>query len=236
MRYDDICEGVFHARPNRFIAEVYVDGKLEHCHVKNTGRLGELLIPGARVYLRRSQNPERSTAFSLISVHKDDRLVNVDSQAPNKVFLEYMQSGQYLDGITHIKPEVKRGGSRFDFYVECGSRRIFIEVKGVTLERDGMAMFPDAPTRRGVKHLRELVECIKDGYEAHVVFVVKMAGASCFAPNNIVHAAFGEALKDAEAAGVKVTALDCVVTPSELSIRGKILITESVEDELCQRN
>ena len=172
MKYDNIHEGIFIMRPNRFVAEVEIDGQTEICHVKNTGRCKELLMRGARVYLNKSDNLNRTTKYDLVSVYKGERLINMDSQAPNKVFLEYLRYGRYIDGITQIQSEVKYGGSRFDFYVEAGRRRVFIEVKGVTLEEDGAAMFPDAPTLRGVKHLNELAGCVKDGYEAHVVFVI----------------------------------------------------------------
>jgi len=218
MIYDNICEGVFLARPNRFIAHVEVNGKTEIVHVKNTGRCKELLIPGAKVVLQKSDNPNRSTQYDLIAVWKDDRLVNIDSQAPNKVFLEFLQSGQYIDGITHIKSEAKYGGSRFDFYVEAGERKIFIEVKGVTLEEDGVVLFPDAPTERGVKHLNELAKCVRERYEAHVVFVVQMSDVRYFTPNNKNHSVFGEALIAAKKAGVKVAALDCTVTENSMII------------------
>jgi len=218
MIYDNICIGIFLARPNRFITHIKVDGKIEIAHVKNTGRCKELLIPGAKVILHKSGNPNRSTQYDLITVWKSDRLVNIDSQAPNKVFLELLQSGQYIDGITHIKPEAKYGGSRFDFYVEAGERKIFIEVKGVTLEDDGVVLFPDAPTERGVKHLNELAQCVQDGYEAQVVFVIQMSNVRHFTPNNKMHPAFGEALNAADRTGVKVAALDCVVTENSMVI------------------
>ena len=164
MTYKNIIPGIFISRPNRFTAEVEIDGNIEICHVKNTGRCKELLIPGAEVYLQKSDNPNRATKYDLIAVRKGERLINMDSNAPNKVFFEYLQSGAYIKNITLIKPEARYGSSRFDFYVEAEGRRIFIEVKGVTLEENGVVMFPDAPTERGVKHLNELMRCASEGY------------------------------------------------------------------------
>ena len=218
MIYADIQEGLFLSRPNRFIAQVETKGKIEICHVKNTGRCKELLIPGAVVFLNAANNPKRSTKYDLVAVRKGDRLVNMDSQAPNKVFLEYLRSGRYIKGIRHIKPEVKYGGSRFDFYVETGERKIFIEVKGVTLEEDGAAMFPDAPTLRGVRHLNELAGCVREGYDAHAVFVIQMRGVHYFIPNYATHPGFGEALAAAGESGVRIIALDCIVGPDTLEI------------------
>ena len=222
MRYERIIQGIFISRPNRFIANVEVNGQIEITHVKNTGRCKELLTPGARVLLQKAANPSRKTGFDLISVWKGDRLINMDSQAPNAVFREYLEFGRFIEGLAWVKPEARYSGSRFDFYVEAGSRRIFIEVKGVTLEEKGIAMFPDAPTLRGIKHLHELSACIKDGYEAHVVFVIQMRGVKRFSPNNRTHPAFGEALAAAEAAGVKVSALDCEVAEDSLAINSSV--------------
>jgi len=216
--YTDVRQGIFCARPNRFIAHIRIDGRMEIAHVKNTGRCKELLLPGAKVIVEKADNPARKTQYDLIAVWKGDRLINMDSQAPNKAFVEYLRAGRHIRGITRIKPEAPYGGSRFDFYVEAGERKIFIEVKGVTLEEDGAALFPDAPTERGVKHLNELAGCIQAGYEAHVVFVIQMAGARYFAPNNATHPAFGKALAAAQAAGVQVMALDCVVGENSLTI------------------
>jgi sugar fermentation stimulation protein A len=158
----------------------------------------------------------------LVAVWKNERLINMDSQAPNKVFLEYLQSGRCIEGVTLIKSEAKQGNSRFDFYVEAGVRKIFIEVKGVTLEEDGVVLFPDAPTERGVKHLNELVMCVGEGYEAVVVFVIQMSNVRYFMPNNKTHSVFGEALVVAEKAGVKIVALDCVVTENSLTINSSV--------------
>jgi len=218
MVYVNTHPGIFLSRPNRFIAHVEVGGEPVLAHVKNTGRCKELLLPGASVVLQESDNPARKTKYSLIAVWKGPRLINMDSQAPNKVFLEHLQSGQFIDGITHIKSEAAYGNSRFDFYVETGARKIFIEIKGVTLEEDGVALFPDAPTERGVKHLNELIHCVQAGYEAQVVFVIQMRNVRYFTPNTRTHPEFAKALIAAEGAGVTVTALDCAVTENSLTV------------------
>jgi len=224
MTYPNICPAVFRSRPNRFIAEVDIEGKPETVHVKNTGRCKELLTPGATVYLVQSNNELRKTRYDLVSVHKGGRLINMDSQAPNMVFLEYLKSGRYIEDVTLIRPEAVYGSSRFDFYVETAERKVFIEVKGVTLEENDVVLFPDAPTLRGVKHLEELARCVRDGYEAHVVFVVQMANVCYFTPNKVTHPRFGEALTAAKDAGVMVSAFDCDVSPASLSIRGQVRI------------
>jgi sugar fermentation stimulation protein A len=218
MLYTNISEGIFVFRPNRFIAQIKIGDTVVVAHVKNTGCCKELLVSGVKVVLQKSDNPKRKTMYDLIAVWKNKRLINIDSQVPNKVFLEYLQSGQYLEGITCIRPEVTYGSSRFDFYVEVGTRKIFLEVKGVTLEENGVVMFPDAPTERGVKHLNVLIRCTKEGYEAHVVFVVQMSNVRYFTPNNKTHPAFGETLVAAQKAGVNIIALDCVVTKNTLEI------------------
>ena len=224
MIYANTEAATFISRPNRFIANVEVDSKPETAHVKNTGRCKELLVPSAKVILQKFDDTKRKTAYDLIAVYKGDRLINMDSQAPNKAFLEYLKSGRHIDGITLIKPEARCGGSRFDFYIEAGERKIFIEVKGVTLEEDGVVLFPDAPTDRGVKHLNELAQCVKDGYEAHVIFVIQMSEVRYFTPNNKMHPAFGEALVTAEKAGVKIFAIDCVVTENSITIGKPVAI------------
>jgi sugar fermentation stimulation protein A len=218
MIYENTVAAIFISRPNRFIAEVLIDGNAEIAHVKNTGRCKELLLPGARVILQKFDSSKRKTQYDLIAVWKGKRLINIDSQAPNRVFYEHLLSGQYIENITRIKPEVKYGGSRFDFYVEAGERKIFIEVKGVTLEDDGVVLFPDAPTLRGVRHLNELAQCAREGYEAHVVFVIQMSDVLYFMPNNATHPTFGEALLAAQTTGVRVAALDCIVTDNSLRI------------------
>jgi sugar fermentation stimulation protein A len=230
MTYGKVCEGIFISRPNRFIAHVNINGHIEICHVKNTGRCKELLVPDARVILQETDKANRKTKYDVISVWKGDRLINMDSQAPNRAFLEYLQSGRYIDGITHIKPEAKHGDSRFDFYVEAGKRKLFIEVKGVTLEENGVVLFPDAPTLRGVKHLNELAECVRAGYEAHVIFVVQMANVRYFTPNNKTHSDFGQALSRAVAAGVKAAAFDCKVGLDSLTI-GDFVPIKLAEDD-----
>ena len=218
MTYDKIAIGAFHGRPNRFIARVEIADEMITAHVKNTGRCKELLIPGVKVVLQKSDDPKRKTEYDLIAVWKGKRLINMDSQAPNKVFYDYLRSGLFADGITMIKPESKYNGSRFDFYFEAGKRKVFTEVKGVTLEENGIALFPDAPTERGVKHLNDLIRCVGEGYEAQVVFVIQMNDILYFTPNNKTHPAFGEALVAAEKAGVKISAYDCEVKENSLII------------------
>lgn len=222
MQYQSIKKGIFHTRPNRFIAHVEVDSTMEVVHVKNTGRCRELLVPGAVVYLEESGNPARKTRYDLIAVEKGDLLINMDAQAPNKVFQEWAESGEFLPGLTLLRPETTWGSSRFDFYWEAGERRGFVEVKGVTLENGGHACFPDAPTERGVKHLEELIRCRQEGYEAAVCFVIQMEGMTDFAPNDLTHPAFGQALRRAAAVGVQVIARECRVTPGTLTIAGPV--------------
>ena len=218
MQYRSVKKGIFQARPNRFIAHVEVDGRLEVVHVKNTGRCRELLVPGATVYLEESGNPARKTRYDLIAVEKGRLLVNLDAQAPNKVFQEWAEGGGFLSGLPFLRPEATWGSSLFDFYWEAGERRGFVEVKGVTQEENGHARFPDAPTERGVKHLEELIRCQAEGYEAAVCFVIQMAGMKDFAPNDVTHPAFGAALRKAAGAGVQVLARGCSVTPDTLTI------------------
>ena len=227
MNYNNIFCGIFINRHNRFIAEVEVDGQVECCHIKNTGRCTGLLVPGAKVYICQADKPGRVTKYDLIAVWKGGQLVNVDSQAPNQVFFEYLQAGKYIGDVDFVKREAKYRGSRFDFYVEAADRRMFIEVKGVTLEKDGVALFPDAPTKRGVKHLDELVKCIKEGYETHVVFIIKIKGICRFEPNYEIHPEFAAALTRAWEAGVRVSALDCVVVPDGLKIDGEVPVVLS---------
>lgn len=220
MKYNNSIEGVFLSRPNRFIAKVSIDGKGEVVHVKNTGRLGELLTPGAKVFLEKSNNPDRKTKYDLIAVYKGEVLYNIDSQAPNKVLEEYIT--KLFNSVTFIKPECRYKNSRFDFYVEYGGKKAFIEVKGVTLEKEGVMMFPDAPTERGVKHINELCECIKDGYEAYAVFVIQADAGEYFTPNRERHKEFAEALKTAEEHGVKIIALNCIVERDSIKIKDSI--------------
>lgn len=220
MTYDKIIPGVFLCRPNRFIAHVRTAGGVEVCHVKNTGRCRELLVEGATVYLAESDNPARKTRFDLVAVEKGPLLINMDSQAPNKVAAEYMPV--LLPGLTLLRPETVFGNSRFDFYAEAAGERWFVEVKGVTLERDGVALFPDAPTQRGAKHLRELCACVDEGFRACVLFVVQMAGPRLFTPNAATDPDFAAALGEAVESGVRAEAVDCLVTPESLEIREKL--------------
>lgn len=228
MKYKKIKKAVFLSRPNRFIAYCELDGKAEVVHVKNTGRCRELLVPDATVYLSVSDNPERKTKYDLVAVEKvTDRgtiLINMDSQAPNAAAYEWIATGGIFGEGTRVRQEVTYGKSRFDLYVEQGDRRAFVEVKGVTLENDGIASFPDAPTERGIKHIYELVSAMADGYEAYILFVVQMKGVHTFTPNDETHKAFGDSLREAAAAGVKVVACDCLVTPDEMRIEDKIQI------------
>ena len=218
MVYQNPCPGIFLSRPNRFIAMAEVAGRVEHCHVKNTGRCAELLLPGARLILDKAVTPNRSTAYDVVAVYKGGLLVNMDSMAPNKAFGEFLRAGAYLDGLTHTRPEARFGASRFDFYAETAAKKIFIEVKGVTLEEGGVALFPDAPTERGVKHLRELGEAVRAGYEAHGVFVIQMKGCRRFRPNRQMHPAFADALRKAAKEGVVIRAFDCLVIESGMTL------------------
>ena len=223
MRYANIIPGVFLSRPNRFIAKVLVEGVEETVHVKNTGRCRELLVPGCQVWLERSDNPARKTLYDLVTVEKPlegggTKIVNMDSQAPNRLFAEWAAAGQFRPGLTLLRPETAWGRSRFDFYWEAAEKKGFVEVKGCTLEEDGLALFPDAPTLRGAKHLRELAACREAGYEAAVCFVIQMAGMSAFSPNDRTDPEFGRALRAAAGAGVKVLAVECAVTQDSLTM------------------
>ena len=212
MQYENIREAKFLSRPNRFIAWVDIDGRTELCHVKNTGRCRELLIPGARIFIQEKNGPTRKTKYDLISVFKGDRLINMDSQAPNRIFEEWVQGSGLFHDLTKVRPECKHGSSRFDFYIEADGERAFVEVKGVTLEENGVALFPDAPTIRGVKHLRELIICVSEGFRGYAVFIVQMRGVKHFTPNTRTHPEFTEALIAAQKNGVTLLALDCDVT------------------------
>lgn len=218
MQYGKILPARFLSRPNRFVARVEAEGEELVCHVKNTGRCRELLVPGATVWLEESPNPSRKTKFDLIAVEKGDRLINMDAQAPNKVFGEWAAAGGFREGLTLLRPETTYGSSRFDFYWESSKSRGFVEVKGATLEEDGVVRFPDAPTLRGVKHLDELVKAREAGYEAAVCFVIQMENVRWFAPNDVTHPEFGQALRRAAQAGVEILAMDCAVTPQSLTM------------------
>lgn len=219
MQYSSVTPATFLSRPNRFVARVLLDGEPQTVHVKNTGRCRELLVPGTTVYLAAGDNPARKTKYDLVAVEKGPLLVNMDSQATNKVFAEWARIGAFRPGLTLLRPETVWGNSRFDFYWEAADgRKGFVEVKGVTLEEGGHARFPDAPTLRGVKHLEELARCRSEGYEAAVCFVLQMAGMVDFAPNDVTHPAFGEALRRAAERGVEVLAMECDVTPGSLTL------------------
>ena len=219
MIYDNMVPGTFLRRPNRFIAHVVIAGREEVCHVKNTGRCRELLPQGAQVWCQKSSNPNRKTAFDLIAVKKGSRLINMDSQAPNAAAKEWLLKGG-LGEISQLKPETTQGGSRFDFSFVKDGRQCFLEVKGVTLENDGICAFPDAPTQRGARHLRELAALAKEGYGAYVLFVIQMADVKFLHPNDATDPAFGLALREAAAAGVEVLAVDCTVTERSMDIGG----------------
>lgn len=222
MKYENIKTGFFVSRPNRFIANVIINGKEEVCHVKNTGRCKELLIPGSVVILEESKNPSRKTRYDLIAVYKGKRLINIDSLAPNKVFGEW--ADKYFKNVSLIKSEVKFENSRFDFYIEADGKRIFAEVKGVTLEKDGVVLFPDAPTQRGLKHINELCEAVKQGYGAYIFFVVQMDNVKYFTPNKETHKAFADALKKADKKGVRIKCFNSFVKEDELFIKDEVKV------------
>ena len=217
MEYGKMVPGVFLARPNRFIAHVKINGREEVCHVKNTGRCRELLPPGAEVWCQESDNPARKTKYDLITVKKGDRLINMDSQAPNTAAREWLLAGG-LGEISELRPETVHGDSRFDFSFMKDGKRCFLEVKGVTLENDGVCAFPDAPTERGTKHLRGLARAAEEGFGAYVLFVVQMENARYLHPNDATDPAFGKTLREAAEAGVKILAVDCRVTPGSMML------------------
>lgn len=217
MTYQTVLPGVFRARPNRFIAHVDIGGETAICHVKNTGRCRELLVPGARVYLAESENPARKTKYDLIAVEKGKLLINMDSQSPNQAAKEALP--RLIPGLTLLRPETVHNDSRFDFYAETeAGERWFIEVKGVTLEENGVARFPDAPTQRGTKHLKGLCRCMDEGFCTAVLFVIQMKGVTVFEPNTITDPEFSCALRQAAGHGVKLLAYDCLVTPDSMTI------------------
>ena len=224
MKYKGrIKEGVFLSRPNRFIAYVMVDGREEKCHVKNTGRCRELLVPGCKVYLEESENPNRSTRFDLVATEKkigdSSILINMDSQAPNSVVEEWLRKGELFGEKAEVKREVTYSDSRFDFSITDESGRIsFLEVKGCTLEKNGVVMFPDAPTERGVKHVKELIKAKKEGYGAYILILVQMCGVKYFVPNWDTHPAFGEALREADRNRVIILCYDSIVTSDSITL------------------
>ena len=218
MHYANMVPGTFLSRPNRFIAHVEIGGQAQVVHVKNTGRCRELLVPGAPVWCQRSDNPARKTQYDLIAVKKGQRLINMDSQAPNIAAREWLEGGG-LGKIENLRPETVHGDSRFDFSFTLHGKPCFLEVKGVTLEQTGVCAFPDAPTERGAKHLRGLTEAARQGYGAYVLFVIQMSDVRCLVPNDKTDPDFGKALREAAAGGVRVLAMDCAVTPEEMVIR-----------------
>ncbi len=232
MKYEHTIKARFLDRPNRFIAHVELNGETETVHVKNTGRCRELLVPGNEVILDESGNPSRKTRFDLISVCKNGRWINMDSQAPNKAAEEWVRSGGLFKEECRVYREKTYGNSRFDLYVETArGRKAFIEVKGVTLEEENIARFPDAPTLRGVKHVKELIQCVKDGYEAYLLLVIQMKGIRLFQPNWKTHAEFGRAVREAADAGVKILAYDCMVGDDIMEIQDPVPI--DLEEPVC---
>lgn len=221
MKYNNVFKGEFISRPNRFIAKVVINGNEHTVHVKNTGRCKELLIKGATVYLEKSQNPARKTAYDLIAAQKKTKggniLINMDSQIPNVVAAEWLKNSNLFPKSTTFKREVFYKNSRFDIYAENENTKAFIEVKGVTLEKDGVAMFPDAPTLRGVKHINELIYAKQNGFDAYIIFIIQMKGVKYFTPNYETHKEFGDILKKAASKGVKIICLDCITTPDSIS-------------------
>jgi sugar fermentation stimulation protein A len=216
MQYSNVEQARFLSRLNRFIAHIELAGQKETAHVKNTGRCKELLVPGATVFVQKIDKLSRKTQYDLIAVYKENRLINMDSQAPNKVFAEFVRAGNLFENVTLIRPEMRYKDSRFDFYIEAGGKKIFIEVKGVTLEEDGVVLFPDAPTERGIRHLEGLCEAQAEGYKVCAVFVVQMKDVLYFTPNDKTHKAFGDALRNAASAGVDVLAIDCAITENSI--------------------
>ena len=223
MYYDSMVRGHFLSRPNRFIAHVEIDGKEEIVHVKNTGRCQELLPVGAEVWCQKASNPSRKTQYDLITVRKGERLINMDSQAPNIAAGEWLRSGG-LGEIEELRPETFHKDSRFDFSFIKDGRRCFLEVKGVTLENDGVCAFPDAPTQRGARHLRGLAQAAQEGYGAYVLFVIQMADVKYLQPNDVTDPDFGAALRAAAQSGVQILAMDCAVTEDSMSIRLPVLV------------
>ncbi|MDO4313855.1 MAG: DNA/RNA nuclease SfsA, partial [Eubacteriales bacterium] len=243
MRYSNITRGIFQERVNRFIAYIEIDGKKERVHVKNTGRCGELMVPGAVVYVQESDQKNRKTRWDLIAAEKRCRIqekgghwtekvrvVNIDSQAPNQVVKEWLEKGNLIPGITRIQPECKYGNSRLDLYVEAGERKIFIEVKGVSLEEDGRVRFPDAPSDRAVRHVEELIHAVEEGYEAYVFFVVQMKDVDYFTTNMDTHPEFGEVVKKAADRGVKIVAYDCFVACDRIELADCVPVALSEEE------
>lgn len=218
MQYENMVQGVFLRRPNRFVAHVRIKGQEQIVHVKNTGRCRELLPTGAQVWCQQAENPNRKTAYDLIAVQKGSRLINMDSQAPNTAAGEWLRAGG-LGPVEALRSEAAHEGSRFDFSFIKDGRPSFLEVKGCTLETDGICAFPDAPTLRGTKHLRHLRALAEAGYGAYLLFVVQMSDVRCLVPNDVTDPAFGTALREAAKSGVQILAMDCAVTPESMTVR-----------------
>lgn len=224
MKYNNIYEGIFLERPNRFIANVLIDGRKEKVHVKNTGRCKEILIKGTKVYLEKSNNPNRKTKYSLISAYKEDQLINIDSQVPNKVVFDAIKSNRIkeLENIKVLKREVTFGNSRFDLYFEKGNESGFIEVKGVTLENNGLSLFPDAPTERGTKHIREMIKVVESGLKGYIFFLIQIENIKYFTPNTSMDEKFSNALIEANKKGVNILAYNSIVKKDFIKINEKI--------------
>ena len=223
MQYPNMVKGRFLARPNRFIAHVEIDGEVQVCHVKNTGRCRELLPSGAKVWCQEFDSPTRKTKYDLITVEKGSRLINMDSQAPNAATKEWLSSGG-LGEIENLRSEVFHGDSRFDFAFTKDGKQCYLEVKGVTLETNGVCAFPDAPTERGVKHLKGLTQAVKDGYGGYVLFVIQMSDVKYLQPNDATDPQFADALRQAANAGVTVLAMDCAVTVDTMTFCQPVLV------------
>lgn len=223
MIYSNMYPAIFLRRPNRFVAHVELEGKEVVCHVKNTGRCRELLVPGCRVWCHRADNPNRKTGYDLICVEKGSRLINMDSQAPNAAVGQWLRAGG-LGEIANLRPEYTHGDSRFDFAFDRGGKPCLLEVKGVTLEQDGVCAFPDAPTQRGTRHLLGLTQAARAGFEAYVLFVIQMSDVRYLRPNDETDPAFGAALRQAAENGVRILAMDCAVTPESMTLRNPVEI------------
>ena len=228
MKYKNIVKGEFISRTNRFIAKVKINGVEHTVHVKNTGRCKEILVPGAVIYLEKSANPERKTAYDLIGVEKKTKngtiLINIDSQIPNLCAAEFLPVSGLFSEDTVIRREVTYGNSRFDIMAESPSKKAFVEVKGVTLEKDGVALFPDAPTERGVKHIKELIRASSEGFDAYIMFIIQMENIKSFSPNEETHPEFASVLREADKAGVKILAYSCKVTENDITVAAPIKI------------
>lgn len=232
MKYQNITKGIFIERPNRFVAYVEIDGRREKVHVKNTGRCAELLIKGVTVYLEKSNNPQRTTAYDLVGVVKDGRIINIDSQAPNRAVEEWLYSKQLFPDLSFVRPEVTYRDSRFDFYIEAGERKIFMEVKGVTLEMEDVVLFPDAPSERALKHVEELCAAKLEGYETYILFVVQMKDVFYYTPNRVTQPKLADALVHAEKEGVQILAYDCLVTPDSMTIHKPVEVRLDIKKTL----